>query len=114
MNRAPSTLQPPTGRHLVTSVVTLALWRWRQHWFLLLMTGLGMITAVIIACAVPLLSQTMLTAGPRGVPRASPTGSAINLSASVGGLSTPGIHQVHLDAKKPPRPHLATHLNHSP
>jgi len=75
MNRATSTLQPPAGRHLVTSVVTLALWRWRQHWFLLLMTVLGMIAAVIIACAVPLLAQTMLTAGLRGVLRASPTGS---------------------------------------
>src|SRR5258708_22706504 len=80
MNRATSTLQPPTGRHLVTSVVTLALWRWRQHWFLLLMTGLGMIAAMIIACAVPLLSQTMLTAGLRGVLRASPTSSEITLT----------------------------------
>ncbi len=114
MNRATSTLQPPTGRHLVTSVVTLALWRWRQHWFLLLMTGLGMIAAVIIACAVPLLSQTMLTAGLRGVLRASPTSSEITLSATVGGLSTQGIEQIYQDVKQPLRQHLGTYLNSSP
>src|SRR5260370_4328713 len=114
MNRATSTLQPPTGRHLVTSVVTLALWRWRQHWFLLLMTGLGMIAAVIIACAVPLLSQTMLTAGLRGVLRASPTSSQITLRATVGGLSTQGIEQVYQDVKRPLPHHLGTYLNTSP
>ena len=114
MNRATSTLQPPTGRHLITSVVTLALWRWRQHWFLLLMTGLGMITAVIIACAVPLLSQTMLAAGLRGVLRASPTSSEITLSATVGGLSTQGIEQIYQAVKQPLRQHLGTYLNSSP
>ena len=114
MNRATSTLQPPTGRHLVTSVVTLALWRWRQHWFLLLMTGLGMIAAVIIACAVPLLSQTMLTAGLRGVLRASPTSSEITLGARVGGLSTQGIEQIYQDVKQPLGQHLGTYVNSSP
>lgn len=114
MNRAMSTLQPPTNHHLVTSVVTLALWRWRQHWFLLLMTGLGMIAAVIIACAVPLLSETMLTAGLRGVLRVSPTSSEIALKATVGGLSTQGIEQVYQEVKQPLRQHLGTYLNSSP
>src|SRR5260370_7395242 len=114
MNRATSTLQPPTGRHLVTSVVTLALWRWRQHWFLLLMTGLGMIAAVIIACAVPLLSQTMLTAGPGGVPRASPTSSEITLRAPFGGLFPQGIWPVFPVVNRPLPPHPVTNPHHPP
>ena len=30
----------------VTSTVALATWRWRQHWFLLLMTGLGIVAFI--------------------------------------------------------------------
>ncbi len=67
----------PIKRHLVTSVGTLTLWRWRQHWFLLLMICIGMIAAVTIVCALPLLSTTMQTAGLRNILRATPESSEV-------------------------------------
>ena len=111
------TMQPSqqlTGRGRVTPIVTLALWRWRQHWLLLLMTGLGMIASVIIVCAVPLLSDTMATAGLRGVLRASPDSSEITLIAKVAGLSTQGIEQASQVVNQPLQQYLGPSLNGSP
>src|ERR1051326_5330459 len=48
-------------------VVTLARWRVRQTWRLLLITGLGMIAAVMLVCAVPLYSDVSQSIGLRGV-----------------------------------------------
>jgi hypothetical protein len=100
MTLATNTVQP-ARRHFVSSIVTLAFSHWRQHWFLFLMTALGMITSVIIVCTVPLLSETMTTAGLRGVLRASPESSEISLRADVGGLSTQGVEQVYPVVNQP-------------
>src|SRR5579884_177625 len=78
----------------VTSTVELALWRWRQHWFLLLMTGLGIVAAVMIVCAVPLFSEVMLTAGLRNTLTATPTSSEMTLEVDSAGLSTDGVNQI--------------------
>ena len=53
------------------SVMTLALWRLRQTWFLLCIITIGMIAAVMIVCAIPLFSNVTMTAGLR-VPRQRP------------------------------------------
>jgi ABC-type antimicrobial peptide transport system permease subunit len=45
--------------------VTLALWRLRQTWRLLLVSGLGALAAVMLVCAVPLFSQVAMSAGLR-------------------------------------------------
>ncbi len=107
---------PPqrAGRHLVASIVTLALWRWRQHWFLLLMTGLGVIASVVIVCSVPLLSATMSTAGLREVLRASPGSSEITVNANVSGLSTQGVQQDFQTINRPLNSHLGSYLQGTP
>ncbi|HLZ21246.1 MAG TPA: FtsX-like permease family protein [Ktedonobacterales bacterium] len=43
--------------------VTLALWRGRRMWRLLLVAELGVVAAVLLVCAVPLFSQVTMTAG---------------------------------------------------
>ena len=48
-------------------VVTLARWRVRQTWRLLLITGLGIVAAVMLVCAVPLYSDVSQSIGLRGV-----------------------------------------------
>ena len=89
------------GLYRVTSLVTLALWRWRQHWFLLLVTGVGIVTAVTIVCTVPLLTLVMQTAGLRGVLTASPASSEITLRATAVGLSTQTLERVNPFASTP-------------
>ena len=54
------------ARPLVSPTVTLALWRLRQTWKLLLVTGLGIVAAVMFVCAVPLYTDVAMTAGLRG------------------------------------------------
>ncbi len=45
--------------------VTLSLWRLRQTWRMLLVSGLGVLAAVMLVCAVPLFSQVAMSAGLR-------------------------------------------------
>ncbi len=75
-------------RNLVPAFVTLAFWRVRQTWRLLLVTGAGILAAVVIVCTAPLFSQIALTAGLHGVLSATPEDSQVLLSVSTNGLST--------------------------
>ena len=76
-----------SNRLPLTAVATLAYSRVRQTWFLLLVTAIGIIAAVIIACAVPLFSTIMTTAALRSTLSASPTSSEIEINVSPAGLS---------------------------
>src|SRR5215472_18263565 len=78
--RGSRTLLPPT--------VTLAAWRLRQTWRLLLVMGLGMLAAVTLVCTAPLFSQVTLTAGLRGVLTATPADSQVVLRAGAKQLSS--------------------------
>jgi ABC-type antimicrobial peptide transport system permease subunit len=60
-------LSPRASRALVPPTITLAFQRLREVWGLLLVTGLGMLSAVVLVCAVPLYSQVAMTAGMRSV-----------------------------------------------
>ena len=77
------------------SIVTLASWRLRRTWFLLLGTTLGMVTAVIITCAVPLFITVTTTAGLRNTLNAQPTSSEIRLDTTTLGASTRLVAAVH-------------------
>ena len=54
-------------RAKLPGIVTLARWRARQAWRLLLITGLGIVAAVMLVCAVPLFSDVSQSSGLRGV-----------------------------------------------
>jgi len=83
------------GLRPMASGVALAAGRWRQHWFLLLLIALGMVASIMIVCALPLLSETMTTAGLHEVLRATPTSSEMTVTGSVGGLSTSITQQAY-------------------
>ena len=82
------------GLSFFGSIATLAAWRWRQQWFLLLITGVGMITAIMMVCSIPLFSGVMLTAGLRGTLRASPRSSQAAFNIDVLGLAPGSMNQV--------------------
>lgn len=50
---------------LLPAIMKLGWWRFKQMWHVLLFTWLGMLTMVMLVCAVPLFSQVAMTAGLR-------------------------------------------------
>ena len=93
MARAIQTTPRQHRRALVPPMVTLALWRARHTWRLLLVIGLGMVTADVLVCAGPLFSQIAMTAGLSGVLTSSPQASELALEATAVGLSSSAIAQ---------------------
>ena len=95
--------QPQRGAHrfLMSSVMTLALMRLRKTWFLLFITSLGMIAAVIITCAIPLFSDVMTTAGLRDTLNATPVSAEIPVSTNTQALSTSLVNDVHKELENP-------------
>src|SRR5579875_3593225 len=83
----PSPAQVPR-QPLAFSVVTLASWRLRRGWFLLFITLLGTLAAVLVACAVPLFAQVTETAGLHTILNARPTSAAITVNMQSQGLSS--------------------------
>ncbi len=82
MARSPANITAPTTirqrrSRLIPSSFTLAVWRLRQIWRLLLVVGLGNIAAVLLVCIVPLFTQIALNAGVRGVISGSANNSQI-------------------------------------
>jgi ABC-type antimicrobial peptide transport system permease subunit len=63
MARTVATLPRRRRGTLAPSTTTLALWRLRQAWRLLLVAGLGNIAAVMLVCVVPLFTGLALNAG---------------------------------------------------
>lgn len=101
-------------RPRLASMLTFALWRWRQHWFLLLMICSGLIASVVMVCSVPLLSEIMQTAELRSVMRASSNNSEITLATTNAGLSSQGIQHIFQQVNSPIQQHLGSYLNSSP
>ena len=73
------------------TATTLAAWRWRQQWLLLLITGLGVLTATTLICALPLFSTVMGTAGLRTALRSSPDNAKIEVRLGLAALSSATI-----------------------
>ncbi|HZS75425.1 MAG TPA: FtsX-like permease family protein [Ktedonobacteraceae bacterium] len=102
------------ARHPGRSFLTLAFGQLRRTWFLLLMTGLGLISAIILVCAIPLLSNIMTTAGIQRTLAATSGGSEITLDASTLGASTRVASNIQQQISPLLRSHLGNYLNPSP
>ncbi len=101
MARTSRQSQYSARRFLMPSVMALALMRLRKTWFLLFITSLGMIAAVIITCAIPLFSDVMTTAGLRDTLNATPVSAEIPISAITLGLSTSLVNDAHKELEDP-------------
>ena len=85
-----STIQTPLRLnffHGISSTFTLASWRWRKHWLLLLVITLGMIASITLVCTIPLLSEVLQTASLRGTLSASPENGELSAHITSTGLS---------------------------
>src|SRR5258708_7786626 len=71
-----ATASPPLARQrtpaLLPAIARLAWWRFKRMWHVLLVTWLGMVTMVMLVCAVPLFSQVAMTAGVRNAFNSAP------------------------------------------
>jgi putative ABC transport system permease protein len=111
---ATSTLPPRRRRSVVLPTVTLALWRVRQTWRLLLATGSGILAAVVLVCTIPLFSQVSLTAGLRGVLNATPNDSVLTLHATGVHLSTGTVSSTEQASGALFQQHLGAYLTGTP
>src|SRR5712691_3855957 len=93
---APSvkTAQRWNNRTLISATVKLAFWRLRQTWGLLLMTGVGIVAAVMLVCAVALYSRTAMTAGLQGIFVTNSQNTDIIVRSASARISTSTINQV--------------------
>lgn len=110
---------PPTrtSRNAKTpfsSVMTLAAWRLRRTWFLLFMVALGLIAAVVVACAVPLFLPITTTAGLRGVLREQTTNAQITSAISPLGLSSRVVQGIQQQTTPMFQQNIGGYLDGSP
>jgi putative ABC transport system permease protein len=76
---------------VIPPAITLAGWRLRQVWRLLLVCGVGVLAASVIACTVPLYTQVALNAGIHNVLTATPDATQLQLEGRQFAVSVPDI-----------------------
>ena len=76
------------------STLTLARWRLRQTRWLLLVACLGFVSAMIIACVVPLFTEVATSSGLQAILQSDPSRSDITLNVSTQGLSSDVVRSV--------------------
>ncbi len=81
MASLPSTLAQQNGWLQLLAIARLANWRFKQMWRFLLVTWLGMLVMVVLACAPPLFSHVAISADLRNVVANSPDGQSIIIEA---------------------------------
>ena len=77
---------------LEPSILILALWQLRNTWQLLLLTGLGIISAVVFVCAAPLYSHVATTIGLRQI-LSNPNSNSTLIVSSVSQQISPQVVQ---------------------
>lgn len=82
------------SRSSLASIFTLARWSLRQTWWQMLLAGLALLAAVMVACVVPLFSSIATTASLQEVFRGDPLRSDLALNASAQGLSTTTVNKI--------------------
>lgn len=73
----------------LTAIISLAFGRVRQTSFLMSVTTLGMVAAIVIVCAVPAFTSVMNTTGLRSMLESNVANAEIEVNTSTLGLSTP-------------------------
>lgn len=81
MPRSARSSQTPRRKPRFSPGVTLAYWRLRQTWRLLLVTGIGIVAAVTFVCTVPFYSDVTTSIGLRNVLTSSAQNSAITVQS---------------------------------
>jgi ABC-type lipoprotein release transport system permease subunit len=99
------------SRSPFSSILTLALWRLRQTWWQLLLAGLALLAALMVACVVPLFSAVATTAGLQGVFNGAPLRSDFALATTAQGLSTTTLEKTYQRFDSLIRPPFGAYLD---
>src|SRR5258706_1946760 len=112
MASIPSTLSRHCTFQLLPAIVKLARWRLRQMWHVLIVTWLGVVAMVVLACAIPLFSQVAMTSGLRNaLSSAPPDEQRLTFSLLNGQPSPTLISQAGHDIDQVVRGNLASYVN---
>ncbi len=95
---------------VLPSTLRLARWQLRQSWRLLLVAGLGIILAVMVACAVPLFSRITTSAGLRSALAAPIESNGITISVPSTGMSAGKIGPIGMLIEPLVQAHLGPYL----
>ncbi|WP_307811674.1 hypothetical protein [Ktedonobacter robiniae] len=96
------------------SMITLALWRLRHSAFMLFMTGLGTVCAVMIVCALPVLQVVTTTAALRDLLRATPSNSELMVQVSSRTLASAKYAQQSQQLGQPFTQQMSPYLTSAP
>ncbi len=84
----------PTQGQQALPAITLALWRWRQDWLLLFLTGIGILASIVILTLAPLLSLVTTTAGLRDLLTTPATNAQLQFATSSQAISRSEINSI--------------------
>lgn len=98
----------------VLSLITLACWQLRQTWRLLLVTGAGILLAVVLVCAIPLYTQVSMSAGLRDALTPSSDASYIAVHSTSARISAPVIQNTQTQLTSLFHKYLGSYLDSSP
>lgn len=96
-----------------SAALTLAVWQLRQTWGLLLVTGAGIVAAVMLVCAVPLYSEVAMSAGLRGVLTVSAQTTDVVVSSTSEQISLPVIDKATRNLDRELQQYLGPYLGGS-
>jgi len=113
MARSNYVVQRHGGLIFVPPTVTLALQRVRQAWGLLLVTGVGILAAVILVCTVPLYSKIAMTAGLRDVLNSYSQNADIVVHSISGQIALPYIDKATTSLNREFQNNLGPYLGSS-
>ncbi len=94
MASSTSTLARQNGLLLLPAIAKLARWRFKQMWRFLLVTWLGMLAVVVLACAPPLFSRVAISADLRAVVANAPDGQDLIVQVISLSPTTTQVQQV--------------------
>jgi putative ABC transport system permease protein len=92
--RSKRTVPRPNAWVALLATMKLARWQLRQTRSLLLVTGIGIVIAVILICTIPLYAQVAISAGIRDALTATTEGPYINVNSISGQLSAQPISRI--------------------
>src|SRR5437588_3342691 len=115
MASIPSTLSRQRTFQLLPAIVRLARWRLRQMWHVLLVTWLGIVAMVVLACAIPLFSQVAMTSGLRNALSSAPSNEQRLTFSLLNARPTPAlISQAGQEIDQAVRGNLGSYVNGAP
>ena len=96
------------------TIMTLAAWRLRQSWLLLIVSGSGMLATVMLVCLLPLFSQVTTTVGLQHVLQESPASPYLFLHTNSSVITPATVQIIEQQLVLPTQKSLTPYLSNVP